>query len=135
MNPQINIDKEIFKKHKVKLAYLFGSQAKGNPAPESDFDVAVLFKEPPTDSLALRETMDLSSDLYGYFPAKIDIVSLHCASLLLKYEIVAHSRVLYCENEKERINFEVSVIKEYIDEEPVRRLYNEALYKRILQAL
>ncbi len=132
---EIKIDNAIFRKHKVKLAYLFGSQAKGNSAPESDFDIAVLFEEPPSDSLALRETMDLSSDLYGYFPAKIDIVSLHYAPLLLKYEVVAHNRILYCEDEKERINFEVSVIKEYVDEEPLRRFYNEALYKRILQAL
>lgn len=135
MNPQINIDKEIFKKHKVKFAYLFGSRAKGNPAPESDFDVAVLFEKPPSDSLALAETGDLSSDLREYFPARIDIVSLHYAPLLLKYEVVAHNRVLYCENEKDRINFEVSVIKEYIDEEPVRKLYDEALYKRILQGV
>lgn len=135
MNSQININKDIFQKHKVKLAYLFGSQAKGIAGPESDFDVAVLFKEPPLDPLALRETMDLSSDLYTYFPAKIDIVSLHYAPLLLKYEIVAHSQVLYSKDEKERINFEVSVIKEYIDEEPVRKLYNDALYKRILQGV
>ena len=129
--PKIN--KEIFKKHNVKLAYLFGSQAKGNAAKTSDFDIAVLFKEPPTDPLALRETMDLSSALYEYFPTKIDIVSLHYAPLVLKYEVVAHSRVLYCENENERIDFEVAVTKEYIDEEPIRKLYDEALYKRILQ--
>lgn len=128
-----HIDKQIFQKFNVKLAYLFGSQAKGNPAPESDFDIAVLFKKPPSDSLALRETMNLSSDLSEYLPAKIDIVSLHYAPLLLKYEIVAHHQVLYCEDERDRINFEVAVIKEYIDEEPIRRLYNDALYKRILQ--
>jgi len=131
--PKIN--KQIFRKHKVKLAYLFGSQAKGNAQPESDFDIAVLFENPPADPLALRETMDISSDLTKkYFPIKIDIVSLHQAPLLLKYEVVAHNRVLYCEDEKERINFEVAVIKEYIDEEPIRKLYDEALYKRILQA-
>jgi len=127
------IDKQIFQKFNIKLAYLFGSQAKGNAASESDFDIAVLFKEPPSDPLALRETMDLCSDLSNFFPNKIDVVSLHYAPLLLKYEVVAHNQVLYCENETERINFEVAVIKEYIYEEPIRNLYNEALYKRILQ--
>lgn len=135
MDSAIIVDKDIFQKHKVKLAYLFGSQAKGNAAKESDFDVAVLFKEPPSDPLALRETMDLCSDLSDFFPNKIDVVSLHYAPLLLKYEIVAHNRVLYRENETERINFEVAVIKEYIDEEPIRNFYNEALYKRILQGV
>lgn len=130
----IKIDPNLFKKFDIKLAYLFGSQAKGKAAKESDFDIAVLFKKEPREPLALEETSRLSSDLNEYFSTKIDIVSLHYAPLLLKYEVVAHNRLLYCENEIDRINFEVSVIKEYIDEEPVRKLYNDALHKRILQA-
>ncbi|MBL7072019.1 MAG: nucleotidyltransferase domain-containing protein [Candidatus Omnitrophica bacterium] len=130
--PQIN--KQIFQKFNAKLAYLFGSQAKGNAAPESDFDIAVLF-ENPSDELALRETSFLSLDLNKFLPRKLDIVSLNAASLLLKYEVVAHGQPLYCRDEKERINFEVSVIKGYIDEGPVRNLYNQALYKRILQGV
>lgn len=133
MNTELNINKDIFKKHKVKLAYLFGSRAKGNAVKTSDFDIAVLFKEPPADPLALRESMNLSLELSKFLPNKIDVISLHYAPLLLKYEVIAHNRILYCEGENERINFEVSVIKEYIDEEPIRNLYNEALYKRILQ--
>ena len=127
------VDKEIFKKFNVKLAYLFGSQTKGNAAKESDFDIAVLFKNNPAGPLALKETTFLSLRLNKFFPAKIDIVSLNDAPLLLKYEVVAHGQPLYCENVAERICFEVSIIKEYIDEEPIRNLYNQALYKRILQ--
>jgi predicted nucleotidyltransferase len=129
------IDKQIFKKSHIKLAYLFGSQAKGNAAKESDFDVAVLFEEEPVDSLALKEICSLSRELEKSFPAKLDIVSLHAASLLLKYEVVTHGKSIYCQDEAERINFEVSIIKEYIDEEPIRNLYNQALYKRILQGV
>ena len=131
MYPKINIDKDIFKKHDVKLAYLFGSQAKSNACKESDFDIAVLFKEPPSDPLALRESMNLSSGLNKFFPNKIDIVSLHYAPLLLKYEVIAHSRTLYCEDEAERIDFEVSVIKEYIDEQYTRDIYHNALKERV----
>jgi hypothetical protein len=77
--------------------------------------------------------MNLSADLRAFFPAKLDLVSLNFAPLLLKYEVVAHNRILYCEDEKERIEFEVYIIENYIDEAPVRNLYNEALYKRIMQ--
>lgn len=128
-----HINKKIFKKFNIKLAYLFGSQAKGNAARESDFDIAVLFQEKPADPLALKETTFLSLELNKFFPTKLDIVSLNNAPLLLKYEVVAHGQLIYCENEVERINFEVLIIKEYIDEEPLRNLYNKALYKRILQ--
>lgn len=132
MNTKININEEIFKKHKVKLAYLFGSRAKGAAVPESDFDIAVLFEKPPTDTFALRETMDISSDLRKKnFPMKFDVVSLHNAPLLLKYEAVAHHRILFCKDEKERINFEVAVTKEYIDEEHTRNIYYNALKDRI----
>lgn len=131
--PKIN--KQIFKRFHIKLAYLFGSRAKGLSADGSDFDIAVLFEKDPIDSLALKETTFLSLELDKLILSKLDIVSLNDAPLLLKYEVVAHGQLLYCEDEAERINFEVSVIKEYIDEEPVRNLYNEALYKRILQGV
>jgi uncharacterized protein len=129
--PKIN--KQIFKRFNIKFAYLFGSRAKGLSADGSDFDIAVLFKEKPSGPLALKETSFLSLELNKCISNKLDIVSLNDASLLLKYEVVAHGQPLYCTNEAERIDFEVSVIKEYIDEEPVRNLYNQALYKRILQ--
>ncbi len=131
----IKIDKRIFKKFNVKLAYLFGSRAKGLSASKSDFDVAVLFKEKPSGPLALKEITFLSLELGKFFSTEVNIVSLNDAPLLLKYEVVAHRQVLYCEDEAERINFEVSVIKEYIDEEPIRNLYNQALYKRISQGV
>ena len=35
-----------FEQHDVSLAYLFGSQAKGNVRPDSDLDIAVLFNNP-----------------------------------------------------------------------------------------
>lgn len=129
--PNINIDKKVFKKHKVKLVYLFGSRVKGDAVKESDYDIAVLFKKTPIDPLALKEITFLSSDLNKIIPAKLDTVCLNSASSLLKYEVIAHSRPIYCENEKERINFEVSVIKEYIDDQFMRDIYTQALVKRI----
>ena len=47
--PKIN--KEIFKRFYVKLAYLFGSQAKGTAHDDSDIDVAVVFKNIDDDYL------------------------------------------------------------------------------------
>ena len=117
----------------MKLVYLFGSHAKGTSAEGSDLDIAVLFKKNSVAPLALKETSLFTLELNKSFSSKLDIISLNDASLLLKYEVVAHGQPLYCENETERISFEVSVIKEYIDEEPIRNLYNRALHKRIIQ--
>ena len=116
----------------MKLVYLFGSQAKGASAEGSDFDIAVLFKKNPVD---LKEIALFTLELNKSFSAKLDVINLNDAPLLLKYEVVAHGQPLYCENETERINFEVSVIKEYIDEEPIRNLYNQDLHRRIIQGI
>jgi uncharacterized protein len=132
MNTKINIDNDIFKKHKVKFAYLFGSRVKGTAAEESDYDVAALFKE-LKDPLALVETMDLSADLRAFFPAKLDLVGLNFAPLLLKYEVVAHNQLLYCEDEKERIDFEVRTTKMYLDERYTLEIYYRAMEERIKQ--
>jgi predicted nucleotidyltransferase len=130
---QLKIDTDLCKKFGIKLVYLFGSQAKGVSAEGSDFDIAVLFKKEPAVPLALKEISLFTLELNKSFSSKLDIISLNDAPLLLKYEVVAHGKPLYCENETDRINFEVSVIKEYIDEEPIRNLYNQALHKRIIQ--
>ncbi|MEK6715278.1 MAG: nucleotidyltransferase domain-containing protein [Candidatus Omnitrophota bacterium] len=127
----IKIDNQIFEKLNVKLVYLFGSRAKGNFVKESDFDIAVLFKKKPSDPLALKEVSILSHKLSKFFPAKIDIVSLNQSSSLLKYEAIASGRPLYCSSESERINFEVSVLKEYIDEQFMRDIYFKAMKKRV----
>jgi len=130
---QLKIDPDLCKKFNMKLVYLFGSHAKGASAEGSDLDIAVLFKKNPVDTLALKETSLFTLELNKSFSSKFDIISLNDAPILLKYEVVAHGQPLYCENETERISFEVSVIKEYIDEEPIRNLYNRALHKRIIQ--
>lgn len=129
------IDPEIFKKFHVKLAYLFGSRAKGNASQGSDYDIAVLFGKKPCDALALQETTFLSLELNKYFPQRLEIVSLNAAPLLLQYEVAANGRPLYCEDEAQRSQFEVLVIKKYIDEQPIRDLYSRALHERILRRL
>ena len=81
----------------------------------------------------MKETTFLSLELKKYFPERLEIVSLNDAPLLLQYEVVAHGQSLYCEDGKERIAFEVLVIKKYIDEQPLRDLYNQTLHQRIRQ--
>lgn len=131
MEPNLNIDKNIFKKHKVKLAYLFGSQAKGRPAPESDYDIAILFAKETDDIYFLNETAYLIDDIRPYFPNEVDIVPLNAADSLLKYEVIYYGKLLYADDERGRIDFEVSSLKEYIDDKHVRDIYFSALEKKI----
>jgi uncharacterized protein len=126
---KLNIDPIIFQKYGVKIAYLFGSRAKNSSAPNSDFDIAVLFKEDGSD--LLDKSFRLGSELQKFFPAETDVRLLNDAPSLFKYEVISCNLPLYSEDENERIDFEVRTTKEYIDDQHVRDIYYEALADKI----
>lgn len=123
--PKIN--PEIFRKFGVKIAYLYGSRAKNFAVPESDFDIGVLFKEDGSD--LLDKSFCLGSELQKFFPAEVDVRVLNNAPSLFRYEVISANLPLYCENEDERIDYEVRTVKEYIDDQHVRDIYTNALYE------
>jgi predicted nucleotidyltransferase len=69
----------------VRLAYLFGSAARGEARPSSDIDIAVLF-EPRPDP---RELDRLTTEIERAAHRRIDLVTLDSAPPLLAHEIIA----------------------------------------------
>jgi predicted nucleotidyltransferase len=125
--PKINSN--IFKKYKVKLAYLFGSHAKNTAVAESDFDIAVLFDSHISD--LFEKSQRLGIEIQKLFPTEVDVRVLNDAPSLFKYEVISNSLLLYCKNENERIEFEVRSIKEYIDDQYMRDIYHQAVADKI----
>ncbi|MBU4124593.1 MAG: nucleotidyltransferase domain-containing protein [Nanoarchaeota archaeon] len=123
------IDPKIFQKYGVKIAYLFGSRAKDFAAPESDFDIGVLFKEDGSD--LFDKSMRLGMELQKFFPAEVDVRVLNNAPSLFKYEVISANLPLYSEDERERIDFEVRCAKEYIDDQYIRDIYFQAVKDKI----
>jgi predicted nucleotidyltransferase len=116
--------KEIFVKHGVVLAYLFGSQAEGMARPSSDVDIAVLLA-PDTPrgkffDVRLRLINDLAEALHRN---DTDVVVLNEATALLAHEVVGYGKLLY-EDEATRpaLDFTVSTIIRYADTAHFRKL-------------
>jgi hypothetical protein len=122
----------------VRLAYLFGSAARGRMNKQSDVDIAVLLDE------ELYKTLD-KKEPYGYKAAlivelmgvlhtnEIDLVVLGEAPPLLAHEVICTGIVVFCRDERERIAFEVQTKKRYLDTKPLREIKRRYLYERIEQ--
>lgn len=113
----------------VRLAYLFGSVAKGRAGALSDVDVAVLVDR---DVLARSEGYDyeagLATSLMGAlrFP-KVDLALLNAAPSLLRFMVVRDGILVREREEGLSIAFRVEAIRDYVDFEPARRIQRRYL--------
>jgi len=106
----------LIKKHRsIKLAYLFGSHARGTAGPLSDYDIAVYadsHDEQKLGSLKLTLIGDISSLLNT---DAIDIVMLNtCEQPELKYAIISEGTLLY-EQKPFKMIVEPNILNEYFD--------------------
>ena len=112
----------IKRQERVRVAYLFGSYAKGKLGPLSDLDIAVLLD----GCLDKRESFDLRLRLINGISSilktdKLDVVVMNNAPLLLNYNIISEGRVLDSKDELERVMFETRILSRYLD----RKYYDE----------
>lgn len=114
----------------ILLLYIFGSYATGKNNSNSDLDIAVLLKE-PYDSM---DKLSLLGDFTDIFRRDdIDLVVLNAVGPVLKYQAIKYGKKLYEKSEEVRVNFEVRVIKEYLDMEPFRRRQFEILKAKLIK--
>lgn len=130
---------EIFKKRRVLLAYLFGSNQEaglrfldGLPFEKqqtSDLDVGLLI--PPSSETMYETYGNLYLELSRVFkPFDIDIVLLHEVHSLLKYEIISGHRI-YAEDEQFADDYEDLVVKFASDLAVKRRMFEPDFAKAI----
>jgi len=116
----------------IIAVYLFGSFRTGYIMPLSDVDIAILFKsgisKQRMEELELRIWEELTKRLKT---EEIDLVSLNSAPLRIKYGVLGTSRLVYCADHKQRMDFEGWVIKRYLDFKPLREEYDREFLKGI----
>ncbi len=108
--------KEVFSQYsQVKLAYFFGSRARGNISPLSDYDFAMYLDE--KDSIKMYDIQyAILADLSRLLKTdNIDLVILNRTnSPLLKYNIIKESELLI-EREHFKVLIEPRILNEYFD--------------------
>lgn len=117
----------LLEKKGVLLAYLFGSLAAKDekiPRMPGDVDLAVLTREGPTWELQEALVEFLGTD-------RLDLVDLHRASPVLRFEILCGGRPIYISDEEIRERYEMETLHLYRDTEPMRKRQREALKERM----
>lgn len=120
---------EILAKRGVYLAYLFGSQATGKTGPLSDIDIAVYFDE----ALDLNERFDLRLQVLGeltdsFKTDEIDLVVLNDAPPLLTHRIIKNGTVIFCRDDRIRVEHEVKAVMKYLDWKPHLDKYTKEVF-------
>jgi len=119
----------VCRRYPVAVAYLFGSQVTGATTPLSDVDVAVLL-ESGTPSPGVVQASLISDLMLALRRSDIDVVILNSAPPLLKERAISRGRVVYCRDERARLQFEVAARREYFDTQPLRDAQDRALLAR-----
>ncbi|NLO29648.1 MAG: nucleotidyltransferase domain-containing protein [Methanosarcina mazei] len=118
----------------VKLAYLFGSTARGESNCLSDIDIAVLFDDALLQKEAFDPQVELISELTCLLKTdNVDIVVLNDSPLLLTYNIIREGIILKSD-EPLRVKFETKVMSRYLDERYHIERHTKESLKRISES-
>lgn len=99
----------------IKLAYLFGSVAKGKEGKLSDVDIAIFLDESLSKKEIFNLQLKLMSELTSILKTdKIDLIVMNNAPLLLKYNIIKHGKILKDEIET-KVRVESRILSDYLD--------------------
>lgn len=122
----------IFAESPVKVAYLFGSRATSTNRPDSDIDVGII-ADVPDEAARLQLELGLEVKLARQLPGRdFDVRVINYAPLVVRGKVVQTGKLLFCRDEKRRIEFETHTRKLYFDFRPTLDGYQAAYLRRHL---
>ena len=113
----------------IRLAYLFGSRARGTARPDSDLDVAVCFSETTQArerAALMLQLIEALSGTLGPLGERVDLLDLDRVSSTVAFPVIRDGRVLLCRAARERVALEARIARRYDDERPYRELFRRA---------
>lgn len=119
------------KENAVGLIYLFGSYAQDTANPLSDIDIAILLSNRNRQDYQELRLFFINALMRVLHKNDLDVVLLNEASIALRFNIIKNGKLLYVNDEKQRIDFESRAVIDYIETNPLRQEYNKYLFKNI----
>jgi len=110
----------------LEILWLFGSEAQGTARPDSDVDLAALFRGRP----APLDILGARGDLEDILGREVDLVDLDRTSPILAMQVLRHGRLLVDGAPKRRIAFFSRTLNLYDDLKIQRREAERALIAR-----
>ena len=120
------VRKVLEKRDYIVSAYIFGSRVHRRYSVKEDVDVAIYTERKNT----WRELVEIMNELEDEVKTRVDLVDLNTASLALAYEIVRTSILVLDRKPELRIEYEVKILKEYLDLKPRLEEYFRALVEQ-----
>ena len=100
----------------IEIVYLFGSQTEGKTKPDSDIDLAVLFKKDLSEKDRSKLLIEMIADLESIMTViKVDLIDLAKANLPLQHSAIFQRYEILNKNNKRRVLFEAEVFSRYFD--------------------
>ena len=114
------------------FAYLYGSEARGKSTVLSDIDIAVFVSGIILPKYYPDIRIRITGELESIFKNReLSVVILNETGTVLSYEIVRYGKIIYQQSKKERVEFEMKVIREFFDTVEQRKENDKYLYKYI----
>ena len=123
----------VFKRQHVKIAYLFGSRAKGLERPDSDYDIAVLIDKPEVTIMdEVKLILEIAKELN--IPVdKVDVVSLNNADPILKARILKEAIPIYVEGEEGKREWERKTYAQILHLTDLYAIYTARALRKVKQ--
>ena len=127
----------ILAQYPVRLAYVYGSVARGQATPLSDVDVGVLFDEDVASYDRLLAVLDLEWRFKEITDTVLEfqVGDMNDRPILLLGEIVRDGVPIYARDEQDRLTYESAIHERYAIERPRLETYYRAYLRSVLEEL
>src|SRR3989338_7977405 len=109
---------EFAQRNGVRFAVLFGSQADGAAGEKSDYDVALLFRDPETHGEKYGDALSAISKHLDVPPERVDIANLGTDNILLRYEVTRGGKLLFGDP-GDYLQYQNFAYRDYLDARPL----------------